>query len=121
MAARMAAENAHCPYSHFRVGAAVETRERIFCGANVENASYGLTLCAERAALATAIAAGATAIQAIAIACIDAAKELGDAGRMPCGACRQWMAELAPDAVIHIDGIDWTYTVSELLPNPFKL
>jgi len=118
-AAREAAANAYCPYSKFHVGAAVAAAGKIYTGVNVENASYGLTLCAERAALAAAITAGAREITDIAVACIDAS--LGLEERMPCGACRQWLAELAPHARIHILGAKKTYTLEELLPYSFKL
>jgi len=85
--AKRARERAYCPYSHFPVGAAVLTDEnRLFFGANVENASYGLTICAERVAIANAITRGAKGIQAICI--------VGRAPK-PCGACRQVMAEFS--------------------------
>jgi cytidine deaminase len=83
--------NAYAPYSGFSVGAAVLTRSGdIFAGCNVENASLGLTICAERAALATAIAAGQSELVAIAIV-TDAPEPA-----MPCGACRQVLAEFNP-------------------------
>ncbi|HXR64677.1 MAG TPA: cytidine deaminase, partial [Ktedonobacteraceae bacterium] len=103
--ARQAALRAHCPYSHFRVGAALVAGEQIFTGVNVEISSYGLTLCAERAALAAAISAGAGPITQIAVACIDAPAEAPANERTPCGACRQWLADLAPQATIFIDGV----------------
>jgi len=85
--AKGARERAYCPYSRFPVGAAILTDEnRIFFGANVENASYGLTICAERVAVANAITRGAKGIQAICI--------VGRAPK-PCGACRQVMAEFS--------------------------
>ena len=121
-AARAAAVHAHAPYSRFRVGAVVASDDgRIFHGCNVENASYGLTLCAERVALATAVAAGVRRIQAVAVACLDADAALGPEGRSPCGACRQWMLELAPEAVVHIDGVEAPVHVRELLPMGFRL
>jgi cytidine deaminase len=120
--ARAAAEHAYAPYSRFRVGAVVMAGDgRCFTGCNVENASYGLSLCAERSALASAIAAGVRRLVAVAVACPDAAPELGLAGRMPCGACRQWMLELAPDATLHIDGVDRWFSCRELLPEGFRL
>lgn len=119
--ARQAALRAHCPYSHFRVGAALVAGEQIFTGVNVEISSYGLTLCAERAALAAAIAAGAGTITQVAVACIDAPAEAPVNERTPCGACRQWLADLAPQAVIYIDGVPETFTISELLPHAFGL
>ncbi len=118
--ARKAAESAYCPYSGFRVGAIVVAEGAIYRGANIENASYGLTLCAERVALAAAIVDNAS-IDAIAISCPDAAEDMGLAGRMPCGACRQWMAELCPDVVIYIDGIEGLFCLDDLLPNAFRL
>lgn len=121
-AARIAAEGAYAPYSKFRVGSAVLAEDgRIFPGCNVENASYGLCLCAERNALSTAIAAGARKFTAVAVACIDANAELGLNGRMPCGACRQWLLELAPDAELIVAGEERVFTVRELLPHGFEL
>jgi cytidine deaminase len=120
-AAKTAALSAYCPYSKFRVGAAVRGAQGITVGCNVENASYGLTLCAERNALSTAVAAGNTKISAIAVACIDAAPEAGLSELMPCGACRQWIQELAPDAEILIAGTDRMFSIADLLPNPFDL
>ena len=124
-AARAAARHAWAPYSHFRVGAAVavDTAEgrRIVTGANVENASYGLTLCAERAALAAACQLGAAGerpqITAIAVVGLDA--QPGEC--MPCGACRQWFAELAPDADYYVEGVEETLHLDDLLPRRFTL
>jgi cytidine deaminase len=118
---REAAQKAHCPYSKFRVGAAVVADGNIYTGVNIESSSYGLALCAERAALAAAIGAGAVRISQIAVSCIDAAKDTGREQLMPCGACRQWLADLAPDATVIVDGIAEPYKVSELLPFPFRL
>ena len=123
-AARAAAEHAWTPYSQFRVGAAVmaETAEgrRIVTGANIENASYGLTLCAERAALAAACqlapAGERPQITAVAVVGLDA-----QGACMPCGACRQWFAELAPDADIYIEGVAETLHLDDLLPLRFAL
>lgn len=119
--ARASAANAYAPYSKFRVGAAVLAERGIYTGTNVENASFGLSLCAERSALAAAVAAGDRKIRAVAIACIDASRESPLGARMPCGACRQWLAELAPDALIVIAGASQEYSAVELLPNPFTL
>jgi len=119
--AREAALHAHCPYSHFRVGAAVIAAGQTYIGVNIEIASYGLTLCAERSALAAAISAGSAPITAIAIACIDASNDASIQQRSPCGACRQWLADLAPDARIYIDGIVDTFRISDLLPHAFSL
>ena len=119
--ARAAAERAYAPYSKFRVGAALVAGGRTFLGCNVENASYGLTLCAERVAMFAAVAAGQRPIERLAVSCPDAAPDLGADGRMPCGACRQVMAELlAPDAVVDVDGVG-QFTLAELLPHPFAL
>jgi cytidine deaminase len=92
-AARRVRQRAHAPYSRYRVGAAVvDERGRIHVGCNVENASYGLTICAERAAVTAAVAAGARAIRGVAVA--TGTRPPGS----PCGACRQVLAELADDA-----------------------
>lgn len=120
-AARTAARRSYSPYSHFRVGAAVRTISGTFTGANVENASFGLCLCAERSAMAAALAAGAREIEAIAVACVDAKPEAGAGERMPCGACRQWFIELAPDAEIVIDGVARVFSPAQLLAQPFTL
>ena len=113
-----AAARAHAPYSRFRVGAALQVAgsDRPVLGVNVENASYGLTSCAERNALFAAVAAGHTELQAIAVhAEADSAP--------PCGACRQVMAELAPDLVVvyRRSGELVSAPLAELLPEPFAL
>jgi cytidine deaminase len=119
--AREAAQRAYVPYSRFRVGATVEADGQIYSGCNVENASYGLTVCAERVALFTAVAAGHRRVERIAVTCVDAGPELGENGRMPCGACRQVMAELmGPAGEVLVDGVR-TFLVSELLPSAFTL
>lgn len=123
MAARSAARRAYAPYSRFPVGAALRDAEgRTFVGCNVESASFGLTTCAERTAIIAAIAAGAARpFAALALTCPNAAPSLGAAGRSPCGACRQLMAEhLAPDAPVLIDGVG-SFTIAELLPHAFAL
>ncbi len=115
------AQRAHCPYSHFRVGAALLADGRTYVGVNVEISSYGLTLCAERSALAAAIAQGARTITHVAVACIDASPSATIGERTPCGACRQWLADLAPNAVIYIDGVERDFSVGDLLPYAFGL
>jgi len=117
--AREVAERAYCPYSHFRVGAAVVAGGKTYVGVNVEISSYGLTLCAERSALAAAISAGAGPVTQVAVACIDAPPGGPIHERTPCGACRQWLADLAPNAVIYIDGDLRDFTVADLLPYAF--
>ncbi len=120
--AAAAARDAHCPYSHFRVGAALLTAEGdIVRGCNVENASYGLTVCAERNAVFAAVAAGSRAFTAIAIVAD------GDVPPYPCGACRQVLAEFcAPDFPIHVARMGdletvETFTLDELLPKAFGM
>jgi cytidine deaminase len=124
-AAAKAANSAHAPYSKFNVGAAVLTENGVFPGANIENASTNLGICAERVAIAHARMNGCTSIKGIAVNCINAPRDAqGDIDTrltMPCGACRQWMAELAPDAWLVTNGSDQVYTLQELLPQPFTL
>lgn len=109
--------NAYAPYSHFAVGAAVECESgRIFAGCNVENASYGLTLCAERNALAQALATGERRFRRLAV--------VTDTSVLtpPCGACRQWLWELAPAAeviLVNRQGVYRILPVAELLPHAF--
>lgn len=131
--ARAAALHAYAPYSRFRVGAAVVVQTpdgpRVITGANVENASYGLTQCAERAALSAACmlvsqdASGETfarpRITHVAVSCINADPAAEPAQRSPCGACRQWLAELAPQAVYYVDGIPEDLRLDDLLPYAF--
>ena len=119
--AREVALRAHCPYSHFRVGAAVVVGDKTYTGANIEISSYGLTLCAERAALAAALSAGAGPITHVAVACIDTPLDAPPNQRTPCGACRQWLADLAPDAILYIDGIEQDFHITDLLPLAFGL
>ena len=119
-AARAASRAAYCPYSGFRVGAAVRAGGRVFIGANVENASYGLTLCAERNAAIAAVLAGAGRIEAVAVSCGDAAEGADPALRMPCGACRQVLAEFAgPETPVIVERAG-TFTLAELLPWAFR-
>jgi cytidine deaminase len=120
-AAREAAEQAHCPYSNFHVGAAVRcTDGTVVSGCNVENASYGLTICAERVALFNCVAQGLQPLE-LAVSCVDAQEDAPLVSRMPCGACRQVMQELLPnDAIVHIDGIG-ERRIKQLLPDGFDL
>lgn len=117
-----ARRQAYAPYSHFAVGAALLTREgRIFQGCNVENASFGLTLCAERTALAGAISAGYRRFTALAVVA------RGKTAPMPCGACLQILAEFCrPNfVVVTANARDpktmSVYTLKELLPRIFRL
>jgi cytidine deaminase len=119
--ARGAAQHAYCPYSKFHVGAAVVADGKMFTGANVEISSYGLTLCAERSALVAAYSAGARKVTQVAVACIDVPAGAPLADRTPCGACRQWLADLAPGAAIYIDGAEQDFSVVDLLPFAFGL
>ena len=119
--ARKAAEQAHCPYSNFHVGAAVRcTDGTVVSGCNVENASFGLTICAERVALFGCVAQGLKPLE-LAVSCVDALDDAPPSSRMPCGACRQVMQELLPaGAGIYIDGVG-TKQLAELLPDAFSL
>ncbi len=119
--AREVALRAHCPYSHFRVGTALVAGGKLYTGVNIEISSYGLSLCAERSALAAAISDGAGPVTQVAIACIDTPTTAPVHERTPCGACRQWLADLAPDATIYIDGVSQDFSVADLLPYAFKL
>lgn len=117
--ASRAFDRAYVPYSNFRVGAAVLAADgRVFAGVNVENASYGLTICAERVALFTAVAAGASDFRAIAVA----AQRMSPA--LPCGACRQVMSEhMRADATVFLQNSDGSVcetTVGALLPAAFS-
>ncbi len=115
-AARAARGNAYAPYSHFRVGSAVRTADgTIFVGANVENASYGLSMCAERAAICAAISAGRPQIVAIAVAGPEGVASA------PCGACRQFIREFGAALPVTYTGDDGLKTrpISELLPEAF--
>jgi cytidine deaminase len=117
-AARAVRGRAYAPYSKYRVGAAVlDERGRVHAGCNVENASYGLTVCAERNAVAAAVAAGAKRIRAVAVTTAD--------GGTPCGACRQVLAELGdaalPILVARPSGAPRATTLGALLPDAFAL
>ena len=120
-AAREAAEQAHCPYSNFHVGAAVRCSDgTVVTGCNVENASYGLTICAERVSLFNCVAQGLQPLE-LAVSCVDAQNNTSLSTRMPCGACRQVMQELLPNnAIVHIDGVGQR-RINRLLPEGFGL
>ena len=108
---------AHAPYSRFKVGAAVRAGGKTFAGANVENASYGLSCCAERTAVFAAVLAGAHPVDMVAVY-TDAAPPSS-----PCGACRQVLNEFAPDLSIlslGVDGTEQRWTMTDLLPAPFE-
>lgn len=122
--AREAAENAYAPYSKFRVGAALRADSGIYVGVNIENASYPLGICAERAAYTSAISAGERDFIALAVACIDARIDAPMAHFMPCGACRQWLVEFSPDMQIIVarrGSSPLQFRVDDLLPNAFTL
>ncbi len=116
-----ARETAHAPYSRFKVGAALETtaaegKPAVFTGCNVENATYGLTICAERVAVLKAISEGATGFTRIAIA--------ADTGNLtpPCGACRQILWEFCGDLeiiLVNLHGKSETLRLAEIFPRPF--
>jgi cytidine deaminase len=116
--AREAAGRAHAPHSGIRVGAVLEAADgALVHGVNVESASYGLTLCAERAALARAVADGAGPLARLAVARADGEPIV------PCGACRQVLVELAPGLVLVQEGAGGPRErpLAELLPEPFLL
>ena len=115
-AARVAQAEAYAPYSHYRVGAALETDDgRVFTGCNVENASYGLTVCAERNAIAAAVCAGAHRFRRIVVTTDS------DPPASPCGACRQVLAEFGTDIEVVSVGPARTlrWRLEELLPAAF--
>jgi cytidine deaminase len=113
--ALLAQEYAYAPYSNYRVGAALLTRSgQVFLGANVENASYPLTICGERVAVFNAVSAGELEFEAIAVATAN--------GGGPCGACRQVLREFAPELPVYIADAAGAFrytTVAELLPDSF--
>jgi len=115
--ARQARRRAHAPFSRFKVGAALRTRTgEVVTGCNVENASYGLTLCAERVAVFKAVSEGIRGFEAIAV--------VADSPRLtpPCGPCRQILWEFCGDITVHmadLHGRTRTMRLSELLPFPF--
>ncbi|HLZ49439.1 MAG TPA: cytidine deaminase [Candidatus Acidoferrum sp.] len=116
-AARQARENAHAPYSNFRVGAALHaTSGRVFGGCNVENATYGLTVCAERVAIFKAISEGERGFDSIAVVTDT------DTLTPPCGACRQLIWEFCGDVPVilaNLKGKSETHQMRDLFPRPF--
>jgi cytidine deaminase len=116
-AARQARENAHAPYSNFRVGAALRAQSgRIYTGCNIENASYGLTVCAERVAIFKALSEGERGFEAIAV--------VADTDKLtpPCGACRQIIWEFCGDVEVilaNLKGKVETERAAKLLPRAF--
>ncbi len=121
LASRDARSNAWAPYSKFQVGAALlTTTGEIITGCNVENASYGLTICAERVAVCRAVAMGLRKFSAICISLTGVP--------VPCGACRQFLVEFNPDLVVLLDDADKppgtepeVMVLSDLLPRAFRL
>ena len=115
--ARKARDNAVAPFSKFKVGAALRTAEgKVYRGCNVENCTYGLTVCAERVALLTALAAGERKFTAVAV--VTQSPEPGT----PCGPCRQLMWEYCGDidvTLANLDGRRVEYKLSTLFPHPF--
>jgi cytidine deaminase len=116
--ARKALKHAYSPYSGVKVGACALSRSgEVFCGVNVENGSYGLTVCAERNAIFAAAARGHREIEAVAVAAEGLERPY------PCGACLQVMAEFGVERVL-VDGPGEemeTFTLADLLPRPFRL
>ena len=116
-AARAAQEHAYCPYSRYRVGAALEAGDgTVFVGSNVENASYGLTICAERSAVFTAVSAGVRNFRRIVVASDS------EPPAPPCGACRQVLAEFGMELAVESVGPKSTrkWIMRELLPYGFS-
>lgn len=116
-AAKQARENAHAPYSNFRVGAALRaTSGRVYTGCNVENSTYGLTVCAERVAIFKAISEGERGFDAIAVVAHT------DVLTPPCGACRQIIWEFCGDVPVilaNLKGQVEVHRMSKLFPKPF--
>ncbi len=116
-AALAARENAHAPFSKFKVGAALEDQTgRIFTGCNVENATYGLTICAERVAVFKAISEGARHFTRIAVAADT------DVLTPPCGACRQILWEFCGNAeliLVNLQGKTESFRLKDIFPRPF--
>ena len=116
-AARRARDNAIAPFSKFRVGAAIRTKQgRIIGGCNIENCTYGLTVCAERVALLSALADGEREFEAVAVV------TQSDRPSSPCGPCRQLLWEFCRDIPVYLANLDGDvleFRLSELFPEPF--
>lgn len=117
--ARIAKNNSYSPYSKFKVGAAVLANDgKVYLGTNIENASYGLSICAERVAIFNAISAGNEKIEAVAVSCPHASDTNS---MMPCGACLQVITEFSTiDTTIVVDHVG-NFKISELMSIPFHL
>jgi cytidine deaminase len=118
-AALEARRHSHSPYSHFAVGAAVETASgAIFAGANVENRSFGVTICAERSAFAAAVSAGHRSFRAVAVVSSTSPPS------PPCGLCRETMTEFCtpetPIGLFNLEGDRRVVSLGELFPEPFR-
>lgn len=113
--ARQVRKKAYAPYSHYKVGAALLGKSgKVYTGCNVENASYGHTVCAERTAVLKAVSEGEREFEAVAVVTKN--------GGSPCGACRQVLSEFSPELIIYIadkDGEFRTTTLKQLLPDSF--
>ncbi len=126
-AAEQVRQNAYAPFSNFHVGAAILTSSgNIYAGANVENSSYGLTICAERSAIGSAVSDGEVDPLTAPIIAIAIVAKPGDEGVVaPCGACRQVINEFGPDALVYLaePGASEVHqlTMRDLLPMSFKL
>ena len=116
--AKEAMKSAYAPYSHFSVGAAVETDDgEVYCGCNIENSSYGATICAERTAIFKAVSEGYRRITRIAIC------DSNNSFAWPCGICRQVMSEFAVEdfyVILEDNGKLSNFFLKELLPNSFS-
>jgi len=118
--AQQAREASYSPYSNFKVGAAVEMSSgKVYEGSNIENSSYGLTVCAERVAIFKAISSGESRIRKLAVSC--QASHGTKSSLMPCGACLQVISEFSDsETMIHVVNVG-TFSIEDLLPQAFKL
>ncbi len=112
--ARTAVRNSYCPYSRLKIGAALSTIDgKIFSGCNIENVSFGLSICAERVALFKAISEGYSKFESIAIASVN------NKPVFPCGACRQVLSEFTPNLKIYVNNDNKIHDLRNLLPYSF--